>query len=114
MSPNKKTKPSQRIEHDYSAALAQLARTRGIQPSYRNEAGQLQQVPVDSLVEILELMGISHSKLVRFQKEPTDLIREKNAEAWTEIIPETMVIPGVAFPGAGPFLFPLGDPRCNS
>ncbi|MDX1411881.1 MAG: hypothetical protein R3351_06960, partial [Nitrospirales bacterium] len=93
MSPNKKTKSSHRIEHDYSAALAQLARMSGIQPIYRNEAGQLQKVPVDSLEEILELMGISHSKLVRFHKRPTDLIREKNAGAWTEIVPETMVIP---------------------
>lgn len=93
MSPNKKTKASRPTHTGSEAALVQLSRKCGIQPIYRNEAGQLQIVPEDSLKEILELMGIPHAKLCQSQKGPKNLIREKNLESWTEMVPKTMVVP---------------------
>lgn len=93
MSLKKKITSSRPIENRSDALLAQLSRKFGIQPVYRNEAGQLRSVPVDSLKEILKLMGIPQSKLEQFRKEPAELFREKSAESWTEIAADTIVVP---------------------
>ena len=92
MSQKINTQSFRSIRNDSHTILARLARRFDIQPQYRNEEGQLRIVPEDSLKKILELAGIPHSKLDPLSNGPGKLLREKKAESWTRMVPDTMVV----------------------